>query len=585
MINKKTVSLSLMSIVMLLTGCGDKTDIEALTDDTTKIDNTDKTDTGEDSSSTPVKANWDEDGVLKILTIGNSFSDDSMEYVAKIAQSLGVEKVKLGNLYIGGCSLQTHFENAKENKSAYDYRTNEGDGWTTKSNSKMDDAILSENWDFISLQQASGSSGVADSYEPYLTDLIEHIQGIADENSRIVWNMTWAYQQDSTHAEYYKYECDQTKMYEAIKNAVHEKVETHKEIELVIPTGTSIQNARTSYIGDNLTRDGYHLTMDVGRYIAGLTFVKKLAGLDIDEVPFSPESVDEDLKKVCIESVNNALKNPFDVTASEYKNEPVYDYSDYTPLDLDITTSAFYNSTDATNFDKMITDNASLSPKFAATRKLTKFELPIGSIIEIKRGYQYRPEGWRDDKKESSRPANVSTRRVEVTPEWWDTYLYRAFNIAATDGNTLVGREEEAKDALKIYVPKEYTSSYTNLDYEKIDKAFYNATDKNNWNTPITNNATLCAKFFCTKKFTKDELPVGTILKVQEGWQYRPEAWVDDNKQTSRPANVTRSIVVVTETWWSNYIYRAFNVTTDPSASLAGLDTTGVFEIYLPIAQ
>ena len=46
-----------------------------------------------------------EDGILKILTIGNSFSDDTMQYLYKVAKSAGVEKIKLGNLYIGGCSL------------------------------------------------------------------------------------------------------------------------------------------------------------------------------------------------------------------------------------------------------------------------------------------------------------------------------------------------------------------------------------------------------------------------------------------------------------------------------------------------
>ena len=32
-------------------------------------------------------------------------------------------------------------------------------------------------------------------------------------------------------------------------------------------TGTAIQNMRTSYIGDNLTRDGYHLSIPMGSCI------------------------------------------------------------------------------------------------------------------------------------------------------------------------------------------------------------------------------------------------------------------------------------------------------------------------------
>ena len=49
---------------------------------------------------------------MKLLTVGNSFSDDAMEYVWQIASALGFKKIELGNLYIGGCSLATHRENA-----------------------------------------------------------------------------------------------------------------------------------------------------------------------------------------------------------------------------------------------------------------------------------------------------------------------------------------------------------------------------------------------------------------------------------------------------------------------------------------
>ena len=63
-------------------------------------------------------APWMEDGVLKILTIGNSFSDDTMEYVWNIADSLGVEDIYLGNLYLGGCTLDTHAFNARGNYTA-----------------------------------------------------------------------------------------------------------------------------------------------------------------------------------------------------------------------------------------------------------------------------------------------------------------------------------------------------------------------------------------------------------------------------------------------------------------------------------
>lgn len=80
--------------------------------------------------------------------------------------------------------------------------------------------------------------------------------------------------------------------------------------------GTAIQNARTSYVGDHLTLDGYHLSLDFGRYIAGLTFAHALTGISIDDVAYQPEAVTESQKQVAIESVKNCFINPYEVTES-----------------------------------------------------------------------------------------------------------------------------------------------------------------------------------------------------------------------------------------------------------------------------
>ena len=275
----------------------------------------------ETTEITPPEAlemDWRDDGVLKILTIGNSFSDDSMEYVYQIAKSAGVEEVKLGNLFIGGCSLATHAQNARADAEAYTYHTNNSGTWNTRSSHKMSDAILSENWDYISLQQASGSSGMTRTYGRALKYMVNYVKGLMSANTKLVWNMTWAYQQNSTHAEFVNYGRDQMRMYESIVNAVQDQVWAQDDIKAVIPTGTAIQNARTSFIGDALTRDGFHLSLDLGRYIAGLTFVRCLTGLSIDGVEFAPSGVTAEEKAVAIESANNATACPYTVTKSIY---------------------------------------------------------------------------------------------------------------------------------------------------------------------------------------------------------------------------------------------------------------------------
>lgn len=62
------------------------------------------------------------DKVVRILAIGNSFSEDAVEqHLHDIAAADGKDVI-IGNMYIGGCSLKKHLANAKENKPAYKYR-------------------------------------------------------------------------------------------------------------------------------------------------------------------------------------------------------------------------------------------------------------------------------------------------------------------------------------------------------------------------------------------------------------------------------------------------------------------------------
>ena len=47
---------------------------------------------------------------MKVLAIGNSFSNDAMRYLHGIAKADGVD-MKTVNLFIGGCPLSRHYAN------------------------------------------------------------------------------------------------------------------------------------------------------------------------------------------------------------------------------------------------------------------------------------------------------------------------------------------------------------------------------------------------------------------------------------------------------------------------------------------
>lgn len=94
--------------------------------------------------------------------------------------------------------------------------------------------------------------------------------------------------------------------------------------------------------------------------------------------------------------------------------------------------------------------------QFAATKIFTKEEIPIGSLILLKRGFQYRPEGWTAlNTKTSNRPGNVTAQLVEATKSWWGNWNYRAFNVAKSGNPPLdAAGQAELDNAFFIYVPK-----------------------------------------------------------------------------------------------------------------------------------
>lgn len=535
-----------------------------------------------------------------LLMIGNSFSDDTIQWVNEICADLGIT-VNIANLYIGGCTLQTHHNNLIGNIAAYEFRTyaKETNMWETKFYTSISEALTYYDWDYVSLQQASGSSGISSTYST-LTSTLSEIRKLKDD-VKFIWNMTWAYQQNSTHGDFSKYNKDQLTMYQAIVDTVNARIESNSKIELVVPNGTSIQNARTSFVGDNLTRDGYHLSYDFGRYIAGLTLVSKMTGQDISNINYAPSGLGDAYKKIAVESAMNAVAKPYSITQSSYTTEPTMDLSDYVEIDYKPVGCAYYNSTDGANYNKFIT-SAGNSINFVASKRFTKEEIPVGSIIEIKNGYQYRPEAWVTDTVQTTRPNNVSTRYVEVDSNWWGNYTYRAFNISSTSGQSLMYKMKDAFDAFSIYVPKDlYKEETSTIDdsalftqnsldlanYELYDYDYYNGFYNSNIYTNLYieyNNESLSNKFICTEGFNKETLPVGSVLIVDSGYRYRPDAWVGTTITSSRPDNVTTNFVIVDESWWGDYTLKGFNISKTDNSLINNIPYEAVshFRIYIP---
>lgn len=260
---------------------------------------------------------WSQD-TIRVLAIGNSFSDDAIEhYLYDLGREDGVTFI-IGNLYIGGCSLERHWNNAANDKAEYSYRKIDEKGKKTTTNEvSLQRGITDEKWDYISFQQNSGNSGQFETFFPYLTDLTAYVKKLnTNPNAIFLFHQTWAYAANSTHPEFPKYNSDQMQMYRAIVQSSR-KAAKKVGIRKIIPAGTAIQNGRSSFLGDNFNSDGYHLN-SLGRYTAACTWFEILTKHSVIGNRFVPSSVTKIEAFVAQRAAHRAVQRPFDVTSLHF---------------------------------------------------------------------------------------------------------------------------------------------------------------------------------------------------------------------------------------------------------------------------
>lgn len=240
---------------------------------------------------------------MKVLAIGNSFSQDAMRYLHKMALCNG-EKLKAVNLYIGGCSLKKHYYNILENNKAYMFEFN---GENTGIFVTVKEALMSDNWDYITLQQVSQEAPDYSTYQPYLNVLAEYVRKYCP-HSKILMHQTWAYERDSYRlVNELKYEIPE-KMTEDIVNSYDQAA---KDIGAygIIPCGEVFMKAIEKGIM-KIHRDTFHAHLGIGRYALALTWFAYLYKCDPLDVKFDAFDVETDEMEIQIvkETVKEVLK-------------------------------------------------------------------------------------------------------------------------------------------------------------------------------------------------------------------------------------------------------------------------------------
>ncbi len=282
---------------------------------------------------------------MKILAIGNSFTVDAVQDdLVPLAAADSIDLI-IGYPYKGGTSLKQHVQYFRADSTIYNYRKATPSGpMPYRPGSTMKQAIADDDWEWVILQtNYSGASGFKEEYFPYIEVLRDSLRAHLAHPDSIRWGlyMTWAYDKDSKHKHFPKYNNDQALMYSMIADAAPYVME-NTDIDILIPAGTAIQNLRTTKaFGDRMNRDGYHMNLDHGRYTVACVWYEALTGRSPLGNPYRPKELSPYQATLCQIAAHLAMQNPYQVTdMSAFGSDPLIAYfGDSIPQRLEIGTT------------------------------------------------------------------------------------------------------------------------------------------------------------------------------------------------------------------------------------------------------
>lgn len=137
---------------------------------------------------------------IRVLHIGNSFSNNAVRYLPNLARAGGKELTVFGAT-LGGSTLERHAGHLGEalagdpRGSVYVARPSLALGDPQQTRVSLPEALRAQKWDVVTIQQASTASYKPETYEPFAKKLIAEIRRRAPQ-AQILVHQTWAYRPD-----------------------------------------------------------------------------------------------------------------------------------------------------------------------------------------------------------------------------------------------------------------------------------------------------------------------------------------------------------------------------------------------------
>ncbi|MBE6390634.1 MAG: DUF4886 domain-containing protein [Lentisphaerae bacterium] len=182
---------------------------------------------------------------LNVLMIGNSFSICVGKFLPQMVRCFPGNKLKLTSCYIGGCSLETHWNNFVEAGKNPDFKPYRITVWDSSTLRKPEfpgnvNALLkSGKYDVVTIQQASRYSVDYVTYQPYADKLISQIKKYQPQ-AEIIIQQTWSYRADAPFLR--ENDIGNGEMYSRLEKAYDQLAKDYGF--RMIPTGYAVQISR-----------------------------------------------------------------------------------------------------------------------------------------------------------------------------------------------------------------------------------------------------------------------------------------------------------------------------------------------------
>ena len=254
-----------------------------------------------------IEVNVSKRSALNFLAIGNEYALDLVKYVNQFAMGDDGLDYSFSALIKSGADLEainSSFLTGSSDFTLYKYNK-ESQSWDIKEEQSVK-SVLNNKWDVVSLED-NALGAVDESHAALFTPLVNSMKAyvtmLGKRTPKIAWHETWAYKDGVTVDNMY-YELFNNSQ-EAMYTAISENTGYITSADLLIKSGTLIQNARASVLetSNDFTRDKVFLD-DKGAYLASLNLIRILSGYQPSHFEYRGEVVTEEEKTIIDEIVS-----------------------------------------------------------------------------------------------------------------------------------------------------------------------------------------------------------------------------------------------------------------------------------------